>query len=85
LRQPITTLLRIIGYDNGTIDWRLPYHLSEELDGYFTKLQYKTKAMKRTTGKKVILASHSMGALVVHRFFTRVCQQQGDSDHHTHH
>ena len=50
-------------------DWRLAFPLLEERDGYLTKLKYKIEAMKKTTGKKVVLASHSMGGMLVHFFF----------------
>lgn len=53
-------------------DWRLAYPLLEERDGYFTKLKLKIEAFRRTTGKKVVLSSHSMGALVVTYFFAWV-------------
>lgn len=50
-------------------DWRLPYHLLEERDGCFTHLKYRIEALHKTTGKKIVLAAHSMGAMVVHHFF----------------
>ncbi|GKY92900.1 hypothetical protein MPSEU_000259000 [Mayamaea pseudoterrestris] len=53
-------------------DWRLAYHLLEERDGYFSRLKSRIEDMHRVTGKKVVLTSHSMGALVVHHFFAWV-------------
>lgn len=50
-------------------DWRLPFHLMEERDGFFTNLKNRIEALHKTTGKKVVLATHSMGAQVVHHFF----------------
>lgn len=50
-------------------DWRLPFHLLEERDGFFTGLKSRIEDMHKTTGKKVVLATHSMGAQVVHHFF----------------
>ena len=50
-------------------DWRMAFPLLEERDGYMTKLMYKIEAMHRSTGKKVVLTSHSMGAQLVHFFF----------------
>lgn len=63
-----------VGYDTSNMamqpyDWRLPFHLMEERDGYFTDLKNKIEAMHKAKGKKVILATHSMGAQVVHHFF----------------
>jgi phospholipid:diacylglycerol acyltransferase len=47
-------------------DWRLPFPLLEERDGYFTKLRMSIEALHKTTGKKVVLTAHSMGTLVAH-------------------
>jgi len=59
-------------------DWRLAFPMMEERDGYFTKLQSKIEAMyKASGGTKVVLTSHSMGALVVHYFFAWVTSPQG--------
>jgi len=66
-----------VGYTPSTMkmepyDWRLAFPLLEERDGYFTKLKSSIEDMHVTTGKKVVLTSHSMGALVVHYFFAWV-------------
>jgi phospholipid:diacylglycerol acyltransferase len=67
-----------VGYTPSTMtmepyDWRLPFHMLEERDGYFTKLKYRIEAMKQSSGgTKVVLATHSMGALVMHHFFAWV-------------
>ena len=53
-------------------DWRLAFPLLEERDGYFTKLKTKIEGLHKTKGKKVVLTSHSMGALVIHYFFNWV-------------
>jgi len=63
-----------VGYDPSNMamqpyDWRLPFHLLEERDGFFTDLKNKIEAIHKTTGEKVVLATHSMGAQVVHHFF----------------
>lgn len=50
-------------------DWRMAFPLLEKRDGYMTKLMYKIEAMHKSTGKKVVLASHSMGGQLVHFFF----------------
>jgi phospholipid:diacylglycerol acyltransferase len=50
-------------------DWRMAFPLLEERDGYLTKLKFKIEAMHKSTGKKVVLTSHSMGAQLVHFFF----------------
>ncbi|KAL3940275.1 MAG: hypothetical protein SGARI_001040, partial [Bacillariaceae sp.] len=63
-----------VGYDAGSMsmeayDWRLAYPLLEERDGYFTHLKSRIEAYHKSTGKKIVLTSHSMGALVVNYFF----------------
>jgi phospholipid:diacylglycerol acyltransferase len=53
-------------------DWRLAFPVLEERDGYLTKLRYKIESMSSSSSgkrEKVVLASHSMGALLVTYFF----------------
>jgi phospholipid:diacylglycerol acyltransferase len=50
-------------------DWRLAFPLLEERDGYFTNVKARIESLHKTSGKKVVLATHSMGAMVVHHFF----------------
>lgn len=57
-------------------DWRLPFQLLEERDSYLTHLKHKIEAYHTSTGKKIVLTSHSMGALVVHYFFTWVTESR---------
>lgn len=66
-----------VGYDGSTMsvasyDWRLSFQKLEERDGYFTKLKHNIEAMKESTGKKVVLAAHSMGSNVMIYFFSWV-------------
>jgi phospholipid:diacylglycerol acyltransferase len=66
-----------VGYTPSTMsmeayDWRLSFPMLEKRDGYLTKLKSKIEDMHKTTGKKVVLTSHSMGTLLVHYFFTWV-------------
>lgn len=66
-----------IGYDGSTMslesyDWRLSFPKLEERDGYLTKLKYKIEAFHASTGKKVVLTSHSLGGILVHYFFAWV-------------
>ena len=70
-----------VGYDGSTMtmeayDWRLGMPILEQRDGYFTHLKYRVEEYHRTTGKKVILTSHSMGAIVVHYFFAWVTEKR---------
>lgn len=72
-----------VGYSPSTMameayDWRLAYSILEERDGYFSRLKSRIEDMHRMTGKKVILTSHSMGALVVHHFFAWVTASTKD-------
>jgi phospholipid:diacylglycerol acyltransferase len=55
-----------------TYDWRLGFAALEERDGYLTRLRHRIEAIHHTTGKKVVLTSHSMGGLLVHYFFAWV-------------
>jgi phospholipid:diacylglycerol acyltransferase len=66
-----------VGYDGSTMsmesyDWRVSFPLLEERDGYLTKLKYKIEAFHKASGKKVVLTSHSLGALLIHYFFAWV-------------
>ena len=79
-----------VGYDGSTMsmesyDWRLAFPMLEERDGYLTKLKYKIEAFHSATGKKVILTSHSLGALLVHYFFAWVSEKDKSwADEHIH-
>lgn len=69
--------LAAIGYDGSNMsmesyDWRLAFPRLEERDGFFTKLKHKVEAMHKTTGEKVVMASHSMGTNVIIYFFAWV-------------
>jgi phospholipid:diacylglycerol acyltransferase len=66
-----------VGYDGSTMsmeayDWRLSFPLLEKRDGYFTKLMHKIEAIHKTTGKKVVIAAHSMGSPLITYFFAWV-------------
>lgn len=66
-----------VGYTPSTMammpyDWRLAFPLLEERDGYLTRLKSQIQDMHKVAGHKVVLTSHSMGALVVHYFFAWV-------------
>jgi phospholipid:diacylglycerol acyltransferase len=66
-----------VGYTPSTMammpyDWRLAFPLLEERDGYLTRLKSQIQDMHKVSGHKVVLTSHSMGALVVHYFFAWV-------------
>jgi phospholipid:diacylglycerol acyltransferase len=70
-----------VGYDSSTMsmepyDWRLAFPILEERDGYLTKLKLKIEAMHKTSGKKVVLTSHSMGAQLIHYFFAWVTRSE---------
>ncbi|KAK6387215.1 phospholipid:diacylglycerol acyltransferase [Exophiala oligosperma] len=61
--------LATIGYDptnafTAAYDWRLSYANLEIRDQYFTRLKSYIEVAHSTTGKKVVLASHSMGSQV---------------------
>ena len=71
-----------IGYDGNMMsmesyDWRLSFPMLEERDGYLTKLKLRIEAHVKYSGHKVIIASHSMGCLLVHYFLAWVVTQEG--------
>lgn len=66
-----------IGYDGNMMsmesyDWRLSFPMLEERDGYLTKLKNRIETFHKISGHKVVLASHSLGGVLVHYFFTWV-------------
>lgn len=66
-----------VGYSPSTMtivpyDWRLSFPMLEKRDGYLSRLKSEIENMHRVTGKKVVLTSHSMGALLTHYFFAWV-------------
>ena len=66
--------LATIGYDpsnafTAAYDWRLSYGNLEVRDQYFTRLKSYIEVAVHTTGRKVVLASHSMGSQVLFYFF----------------
>ena len=72
-----------VGYDGGSMsmeayDWRLAFPLLEQRDGYLTKLKYKIESFHKTSGKKVIISSHSLGGILVHYFMTWVTTAERD-------
>lgn len=65
--------LATIGYDptnayTAAYDWRLAYHNLEVRDQYFSRLKNYIEVGKKTSGKKVVLVSHSMGSQVLFYF-----------------
>lgn len=62
--------LATIGYDptnafTAAYDWRLTYMNLEIRDQYFTRLMNYIQVAQKTSGKKVVLISHSMGSQVL--------------------
>jgi len=66
--------LATIGYDptnsfTAAYDWRLSYMNLEVRDHFFSRLKSYIEVAHKTSGKKVVLASHSMGSQVLFFFF----------------
>ncbi|KKY23195.1 putative phospholipid:diacylglycerol acyltransferase [Phaeomoniella chlamydospora] len=66
--------LATIGYDptnafTAAYDWRLSYMNLEVRDQYFTRLKSYIEVGVHTSGKKVVIVSHSMGSQVLFYFF----------------
>ncbi|CAM1503681.1 Fc.00g012720.m01.CDS01 [Cosmosporella sp. VM-42] len=74
--------LASIGYDptnsfTAAYDWRLSYPNLEVRDRYFTRLKSYIETGVTAEGKKVVLASHSMGSQVLFYFFQWVESEKG--------
>ncbi|ODV83233.1 hypothetical protein CANARDRAFT_9808 [[Candida] arabinofermentans NRRL YB-2248] len=74
--------LAVIGYGPGNMfsasyDWRLSYLDLERRDGYFTKLKSQIETTLHITGKKSMLAGHSMGAQVIF-YFLKWVEAEGE-------
>lgn len=56
--------LATIGYDTNTMDmaaydWRLSFYNLEIRDAFLSRLKSRIELLKKRTGKKVVLTSHS--------------------------
>lgn len=74
--------LATIGYDptnsyTAAYDWRLSYPNLEIRDQYFSRLKSYIETAVAFEGKKVVLASHSMGSQVTFYFFHWVQSEKG--------
>ena len=71
-----------VGYDSNNLylaafDWRLTYSNMEKRDGYFSKLKANLEVSLKTTGRKAVVVSHSMGSQVWHFFMKWVESEKG--------
>lgn len=74
--------LATIGYDptnsyTAAYDWRLSYANLEVRDHYFSRLKMYIEMGYKTSGKKVVMVSHSMGSQVLFYFFHWVAAEEG--------
>lgn len=74
--------LASLGYDpnnafTAAYDWRLSYPNLETRDQYFTRLKNHIELTYHASGKKVVLASHSMGGQVTFYFLHWVASPKG--------
>ncbi|KAI1856675.1 hypothetical protein JX265_008884 [Neoarthrinium moseri] len=74
--------LASLGYDptnsfTAAYDWRLSYQNLETRDQYFTRLKTHIEMAHQFSGKKVVLASHSMGGQVLFYFLHWVASPRG--------
>ncbi|KAI3646840.1 hypothetical protein MP228_009768 [Amoeboaphelidium protococcarum] len=74
--------LAYIGYDSNNLhvaayDWRLSFPNLEKRDAYFSKMKLNIELSLKTTGRKAVLISHSMGGLVAHYFLKWVESRHG--------
>lgn len=81
-RNKILENLATIGYDptnsyTAAYDWRLSYANLEVRDQYFSRLKAYIELAYKTSGRKVVLVSHSMGGQVIFYFFHWVAAASG--------
>lgn len=81
--QKVVQNLATIGYDTNTMDmaaydWRLAYYNLEVRDNYLSRLKMRIELMHKKTGKKVVLASHSMGGSLA-LFFLKWVEAEPDA------
>ncbi|KAK6194255.1 hypothetical protein LQW54_011640 [Pestalotiopsis sp. IQ-011] len=74
--------LASLGYDptnsfTAAYDWRLSYRNLEVRDQYFTRLKSYIEIAHSSSGKKAVLASHSMGGQVLFYFLHWVASPKG--------
>ncbi|TBT98236.1 phospholipid:diacylglycerol acyltransferase [Hamiltosporidium tvaerminnensis] len=80
-----------VGYDYtnlhlSSFDWRLGMEELEKRDFFFTKLKNEIEFFRKTSGKKVVLLSHSLGTLVCYYFMKWVenscdfCDQKSETE-----
>ncbi|KAI5466493.1 Lecithin:cholesterol acyltransferase-domain-containing protein [Mariannaea sp. PMI_226] len=79
--------LASIGYDptnsfTAAYDWRLSYANLEVRDQYFSRLKSYIEVGVSSGGRKVVLASHSMGSQVLYYFLHWVQSEQGGRGGH---
>ncbi|KAL1406370.1 phospholipid:diacylglycerol acyltransferase [Vanrija albida] len=65
--QKVVQNLATIGYDTNTMDmaaydWRLSFYNLEIRDAFLSRLKSRIELLKRRTGKKIVLASHSLAS-----------------------
>eukprot|EP01129_Flabellula_baltica_P010969 TRINITY_DN4711_c0_g1_i2.p1 TRINITY_DN4711_c0_g1~~TRINITY_DN4711_c0_g1_i2.p1 ORF type:complete len:598 (-),score=128.54 TRINITY_DN4711_c0_g1_i2:237-2030(-) len=65
--------LGYLGYDTNDIymasyDWRLALELNNERDHYFDKLKMNIELLRKSSGEKVTIISHSMGSIMALQF-----------------
>ncbi|KAI7867181.1 Lecithin:cholesterol acyltransferase-domain-containing protein [Spinellus fusiger] len=74
--------LATIGYDSNTMylasyDWRLSFHNLEVRDKYFSKLKSTIEMYKKTTQRKSVVITHSMGGSLFPYFLKWAESPQG--------
>ncbi|KAJ2034445.1 phospholipid:diacylglycerol acyltransferase [Coemansia sp. RSA 922] len=74
--------LAVLGYDSNDMalaayDWRLSYHDLERRDQYFSTLKSQIEVALKSTGKKTVLVTHSMGSQVTQYFMKWVESKNG--------
>ncbi|ELR22939.1 phospholipid:sterol acyl transferase [Acanthamoeba castellanii str. Neff] len=80
---PLIENLHEFGYTDSDLvavpyDWRLPPHMLEERDGFFTQLRTIIEKTAERCQSPVVIVAHSMGNRVLQYFLHRLVVTEGD-------
>ncbi|ELQ76067.1 Lecithin:cholesterol acyltransferase (LCAT)/Acyl-ceramide synthase, partial [Trachipleistophora hominis] len=80
--------LSLLNYDSNSLvvfpyDWRISFEQLEQRDAFFTRLKNEVEMLRRIHNEKVVILSHSMGAVIAHHMMHWVEEKEkGWCDQH---
>eukprot|EP01127_Copromyxa_protea_P021560 TRINITY_DN7454_c0_g1_i1.p1 TRINITY_DN7454_c0_g1~~TRINITY_DN7454_c0_g1_i1.p1 ORF type:complete len:932 (-),score=165.06 TRINITY_DN7454_c0_g1_i1:108-2765(-) len=82
---PIINNLKFLGYSDHNLraapyDWRVPFHVLEARDAYFSRLESTVQEQFVNTGHPVLVVTHSMGCKLFHYFLMFKKSQPGGQE-----